>query len=72
MVFLIQNTQNRDSHAVHLKLDELIYSVKKARNELIDIEDADDDKLAELEREFLALKALHPELRNARKPGAKK
>lgn len=68
MVFLIQNTQNRDSHAVHLKLDELIWAVKKARNDLIDIEDADDDKLEALEREFERLKTLHPELRQ--KPDA--
>ena len=38
MVFLIQNTQNRDAKAVHLKLDELIYGVHGARNSLIDLE----------------------------------
>ncbi len=38
MVFLIQNAQNRESKAVHLKLDELIFAVKNARNEMIDIE----------------------------------
>ncbi|MEK9174050.1 MAG: low affinity iron permease family protein, partial [Patescibacteria group bacterium] len=36
MVFLIQNTQNRDSKAIHLKLDELIRSIKAARNHLLD------------------------------------
>ncbi len=47
MVFLIQNTQNRDARAMHLKLDELISAVKTARNEMIDIEHLSD---AELER----------------------
>src|SRR4030081_360239 len=38
MVFLIQNTQNRDARAIHLKLDEIIHSLKHARNEMIQIE----------------------------------
>lgn len=63
MVFLIQNTQNRDSHAIHLKLDELIRSIKNARNDLIDLEDDEDDKLDTLEREFEKLRDLHPELK---------
>ena len=49
MVFLIQNAQNRESTAIHLKLDELILSVQQARNELIDVEHltaAELDKLA--------------------------
>ena len=45
MVFLIQNTQNRDSQAMHAKLDELILAVKDARNVLIDSEDMDEDEL---------------------------
>ena len=45
MVFLIQNAQNRDSKATHLKLDELIYSVKGARNTLIDAEDLSDEEI---------------------------
>ena len=52
MVFLIQNTQNRDSHAVHLKLDELIKAVDAARNQLIDIEDNSDEVIATFEEEF--------------------
>jgi low affinity Fe/Cu permease len=45
MVFLIQNTQNRDAKAMHLKLDELIMSVRRARNEMINIETLDDEQL---------------------------
>lgn len=48
MVFLIQNTQNRDAKAMHLKLDELIATTKAAHNEMIDIEDLSDEKLKEL------------------------
>ena len=44
MVFLIQNAQNRESKALHLKLDELILSARRARNELIDIELLTDDR----------------------------
>jgi low affinity Fe/Cu permease len=52
MVFLIQNTQNRDAKAVHLKLDELIRALKNARNELIDLEKLTDEDLTSLERQF--------------------
>ncbi|MEP6809139.1 MAG: low affinity iron permease family protein [Chthoniobacterales bacterium] len=52
MVFLIQNTQNRDSKAVHLKLDELIRSVDGARNHLVDIERLSDQDLQKLQQEF--------------------
>src|ERR1700754_4271706 len=45
MVFLIQNTQNRDAKAMHLKLDELIAAMKAAHNEMIDIEDLNDKQL---------------------------
>ena len=45
MVFLIQNVQNRESKAIHIKLDELIFAVKQARNELIDIETLTEDQL---------------------------
>jgi low affinity Fe/Cu permease len=45
MVFLIQNTQNRDAKAMHLKLDELIVAVKQAHNELVDIEEMDSEQL---------------------------
>ncbi len=52
MVFLIQNTQNRDSHAVHLKLDELIRANKNARNSLLGLEAMSDAELARLQDEF--------------------
>src|ERR1700742_188438 len=45
MVFLIQNAQNRESKAIHLKLDELIMGVKMARNELIDVENLTEQQL---------------------------
>ena len=52
MVFLIQNTQNRDGKAVHLKLDELIRALKGARNELVDLEKLSDEALTSLETQF--------------------
>jgi len=52
MVFIIQNTQNRDARAIHLKLDELIESVENARNEIVDIEHASEDELEAHEKEF--------------------
>ncbi len=52
MVFLIQNTQNRDAKAIHLKLDELIRAVGPARNKLVDLEKLSDDDLKSLEGEF--------------------
>ena len=50
MVFLIQNTQNRDARALHLKLDEIIRAIESARNELIDIERLSDDDLETLSK----------------------
>src|SRR5256885_304557 len=52
MVFLIQNTQNRDAKAVHLKLDEVIRALKGARNQLIDLEKLADEDLTSLEKQF--------------------
>lgn len=52
MVFLIQNTQNRDGRAIQLKLDELIKAIDPARNALIDIEDMEDSELTLLQDEF--------------------
>ena len=56
MVFLIQNTQNRDAKAVHLKLDELIRALGGARNKLVDLEKLSDDDLKSLEAEFEKLR----------------
>jgi low affinity Fe/Cu permease len=56
MVFLIQNTQNRDAHAIHLKLDELIKAIKEARDQLIDVEDLSDEQLETLQKEFVAFR----------------
>jgi len=52
MVFLIQNTQNRDAKAIHLKLDELIRGVKGARTHLVNLEEMSDEELADLQRQF--------------------
>lgn len=56
MVFLIQNTQNRDAKAVHLKLDETIRALKGARNQLVDLEDLSDEELKKLEEQFQRLR----------------
>jgi low affinity Fe/Cu permease len=56
VVFMIQNTQNRDSRAVHLKLDELIRAVASARNALVDVENLPDEELARLAGEFQRLR----------------
>lgn len=52
MVFLIQNTQNRDARAIHLKLNELIHAVDKAKNQMIDVENLSDLELDELARTY--------------------
>ena len=52
MVFLIQNTQNRDVTAIHLKLDELLRAVGAARTGLVDLEDLSDQELKKLQKEF--------------------
>jgi low affinity Fe/Cu permease len=56
MVFLVQNTQNRDARALHLKLDELLRSVKSARNKLIDLENCSDEEIEDIARQFQALR----------------
>jgi low affinity Fe/Cu permease len=55
MVFLIQNTQNREARITQLKLDELIRAVAGARNSLVDMEHMSDEELARLQSEFEAL-----------------
>ena len=65
MVFLIQNTQNRDAKAIHLKLDELIRGVEGARTGLVDLEDMADEELQELQEEFKRLHARRGEVGQA-------
>ena len=55
MVFLIQNTQNRDAIALHLKLDELIRANRRARNSMIDLAKLTDKQLQTLEQEYQRL-----------------
>jgi low affinity Fe/Cu permease len=52
IVFMIQNTQNHDSRALHLKLDELLHAVHEARDALIDVEDRSDEEIARLANEL--------------------
>jgi low affinity Fe/Cu permease len=52
MVFLVQNTQNRDAKAIHLKLDELVRATKGARNTMIDLDKLSDEQLKELQEEY--------------------
>jgi low affinity Fe/Cu permease len=56
MVFLIQNTQNRDAEAIQLKLDELLRAVTEARTSLVDLEDLSDGELDRLREEFQQLR----------------
>jgi low affinity Fe/Cu permease len=55
MVFLIQNTQNRDTEAIQVKLDELIRATKGAHNALLDLEDLDDDAVDKFRRKYRVL-----------------
>jgi low affinity Fe/Cu permease len=56
MVFLIQNTQNRDSRAIQLKLDEIIRSLEGARNKMMDLEKLSDEDLDKFQKEFERLR----------------
>lgn len=60
MVFVIQNTQNRDAHAIHLKLDELLRAVQGARTGLVDLEHLPDAELERLQKEFEKLNKRTP------------
>lgn len=57
MVFLIQATQNRDTRAVHLKLDELLRAVEAARTSMVELEDRSDAELDRIRAEFIELRA---------------
>jgi low affinity Fe/Cu permease len=67
MVFLIQNMQNRDAKAIHLKLDELIRAHKSARNRLVELENCTDEELEALKREFERIRARAEEKRGQSK-----
>src|SRR5271155_3450031 len=69
MVFLIQNTQNRDARAINLKLNELIRAVDKARNQMIDIENLSDLELDELQNKYEAIKAASGKRQGRNRPG---
>jgi low affinity Fe/Cu permease len=55
MVFLIQNTQNRDTEALQLKLDEIVRSIKGAKNQVLDLEELDEEELDKIREEYLKL-----------------
>ena len=65
IVFLIQNSQNRDARAIHLKLDEIIHALRTARNEMINIEKLSDADLDVLTQNFDRIRA-ECELRKSR------
>jgi low affinity Fe/Cu permease len=68
MVFLIQSTQNRDTEAIQVKLDELIRAIGHARNELLDLEELEEEDLDDLKLTFidLAKRARHERLARRR------
>lgn len=60
MVFIIQNSQNRDAKALHLKLDELLRAIENARTTLVDLENQPDENLSKLQVEFEKLSQEDP------------
>jgi low affinity Fe/Cu permease len=70
MVFLIQNTQNRDSEALHVKLDELIRANKGAQNALLDLEELEEEELDQIRDDYekLAEKARQTIQQKKKKP----
>jgi len=70
MVFLIQNTQNRDAKAIHLKLDEIIRAVRRAHNDMIDIEKLSDEELEELAERYHRFKQEWEQRRSEGRPDA--
>ena len=55
MVFLIQNTQNRDAEAMHIKMDELIRAIEGAHNALLNLEDLDEKELDKIRADYIRL-----------------
>lgn len=69
MVFLIQQSQNKDSHALHLKLDGLLCALEEADNRLVDIEDLDEEEIAKLAESYHALAEKARAIHESRKGG---
>jgi low affinity Fe/Cu permease len=57
MVFIIQNTQNRDARAINLKLDELIHAIDTAKNQMMDIEKLSDEELDAIHEKYTQMRA---------------
>ena len=74
MVFVIQNTQNRDTSSLHIKLDELILVTQKASNRLLDLDDLDDVELEKMKKEYgrLAQKTVAASEKRAQRRAAAK
>jgi low affinity Fe/Cu permease len=66
MVFLLQNSQNREAQATQLKLDELIRAVDQANNQLIDAEDCTEDELEQLRQSYQAYRTAQDRIRGKR------
>ena len=66
MVFLIQNTQNRDARAIHLKLDEVIRAIRRANNLMIDIENLSDEELEDLAGQFEKIRTTYEQRKKER------
>jgi len=72
MVFLIQNTQNRDAQVMQLKLNELIRAVHSARNDLVDLEELSDEELNRLQEQFASFHRRAVDVRERRQQKKKK
>lgn len=70
MVFLIQNTQNRDTEAMQIKLDELIRATRHADNTLLDLEELEEQELDEVRRHYEAMAGKARDLHAKRRGGA--
>ena len=68
MVFLVQNTQNRDTEAIHLKLDELIRANDSARNRLLQLEELTEEEMEHIKKTFLQLAKTAPPLTDEQQP----
>ncbi len=67
MVFLIQHTQNRDAKAINLKLNEIVFALRQAENDLIDAEKMSDEELEELEAKYARIREICEMRREKRK-----